>query len=296
MKAMILAAGFGTRLKPLTNEVPKALMPVANIPVLDRNIEYLKSFGINDIIINTHHLSESISDFITQKTASKVNLTVRNEKEILGTGGGIANCRDFLGADTFIVLNSDVLTDIDINTAVKKHKEAGNTATIVLHDQEPFNQVTINKNHEVLKIDKKSSPEKLAFTGIHILEPEIFNHIPGKGYSDIILDCYNPLLESGGKISAHAASGHYWFDIGTVKSYIEANKFFLDLKKKSILKGPGTRIDPSVDLREWAIIGDNVRIGKKTVIERSIIWSSTNIGDGILLKDSVVTPFYTVKI
>jgi NDP-sugar pyrophosphorylase family protein len=293
MKAMILAAGFGTRLKPLTNKLPKALMPVANIPILERNIEYLNSFGITDIIINTHYLSESIHDFTTGKTTAKVNLTVRNEKEILGTGGGIANCRDFLGHDTFVVMNSDILTDIDINPAMERHREAGNLATMVLHDQEPFNQLVTDGNNNIMEIQRNSGQGKLAFTGIHILEPEIFNYMPRYGFSDIILDCYNPLLASGKKITAHVVSGHFWYDIGTIKSYIETNKHFLGPNK--ILKGSDTHIAPSADFREWAIVGDDVSIGEKAVIERSIIWNGTHIDDGTLVKDSVVTPLYTVK-
>ncbi|MFC1839736.1 sugar phosphate nucleotidyltransferase [Thermodesulfobacteriota bacterium] len=288
MKAMILAAGFGTRLKPLTEELPKALMPVANIPILERNIEYLNSFGITDIIINTHYLSESIHDF----TTGKVYLTVRNEKEILGTGGGIANCRDFLGDDTFVVMNSDILTDIDINAAIKRHKKTGNLALMVLHNQEPFNQIIIDGNNNIKEIHREG-PGKLAFTGIHVLEPEIFNHMPLEGFSDIILDCYNPLLASGKKITTHVVSGHYWYDIGTITSYIEANRYFLGPNK--ILKGSTTHIDPSADLREWAIIGDEVCIGEKAVIERSIIWNGTHIEDGTLVKDSIITPQFTVK-
>jgi len=293
MKAMILAAGFGTRLRPLTEKLPKALIPVANIPLLERNVEYLKSFEVEDIVINAYYLSESISNFILKKPIPKVKLTVRTEKEILGTGGGIANCADFFSEGTFVVINGDILTNIDINAAIKKHKDAGNLVTMVLHDHESFNQIVIDKDNKVRKIHKDKGPGRLAFTGIHILEPEIFDHMPKKGFSDIILDCYNPLIKSG-KMTAHTVSGHYWHDIGTIKSYIEANKHFLKFKNKKTLSGSGTHIDPSVTLREWAIIGDNVHIGKNTIIERSIIWDNTHIGNDILIKDSIVTSQCTV--
>ncbi len=295
MKAMILAAGFGTRLKPLTETTPKALMPVANIPVLERNIEYLKSFGIDDIIINTHYLSEFILEFINGITDPKVNLTVRNEKEILGTGGGIANCRDFLDGDTFIVMNSDILTNIDIDAALKRHREMNNTATMLLHDQALFNQVVIKGNY-IQEIHVNTGPERLAFTGIHILEPEIFNHLPHQGFFDIITGCYRPMLESGEKITAHVASGHYWFDIGTTKSYFQANKYCLDMIKSKILIGTDTHIDPSAEFNEWAVVGNRVSIGQKAVIERSIIWSDTRIGNDEFIKNSVATPGCTVKV
>lgn len=289
MKAMILAAGFGTRLRPLTEKIPKALIPVANLPLMERNIALLKSWGIKDIIINAHYLSEAISNFASKLNDPDLNITVKTENEILGTGGGIANCADFLKDDTFVVFNGDILTDINIVTALKEHKENGSTATMILHDRAPFNQIVIDKNHKILKIHRSRGSERLAFTGIQILEPEILNHIPNSRYSDIIKECYNPLVEAGENIMAHVVTGHYWFDLGTTDSYVEANRFLLKSTGKKFLTGTGTRIPSDVSLKGWAVIGDNVRIGKGAVIERSILWDNIQIGDKAVIKNCIIT-------
>ena len=114
-------------------------------------------------------------------------------------------------------------------------------------------------------------------------------------FFDIITDCYNPLLESGGKISAQVVSDHYWYDIGTIQSYIDANKYLLRLNNKKFLTGKGTYLDPSITLKDWVIIGNNVQIGRNSIIERSIIWGNTNIKAGVHVRDSIVTSNCTVS-
>jgi mannose-1-phosphate guanylyltransferase len=291
MKAMIMAAGFGTRLRPLTDNIPKALLPVLNRPVLERNIEYLAGYGIRDIIINAHYHSDQIRKFVSACKIPKVNLTVSHEEEILGTGGGIARCRDFLEGDTFTVINSDILTDIKLDWAVKNHADSGAHATMVLHDCSRFNQIDITPDNRVKKIHRDTAPERLAFTGIHILEPEIFDFLPdGREYADIISSCYNPLIESGRPVNACIVSNHYWYDIGTIESYLNASRDFLKLENMEYAKGDNTRIDPSVKLINWAVIGNNVTVGKNAEIDSSIIWDNVYIEDGARIKDSIVTP------
>ena len=292
MKAMIMAAGFGTRLRPLTDNFPKALVPVLNRPVLERNIEYLCSYGIKDIIINAHYHRDRIQKFVSSCKIPGVKLTVSLEEEILGTGGGIANCREFLKNDTFIVINSDILTDINLDTAVNTHKKSGNIATLVLHDYTRFNQIDITPDNKVKAIHKDTAPGRLAFTGIHVLEPEIFNYLPGEGFADIITACYNPLIESDKSINAFKPINHYWYDIGTIESYTKANKDFLRFEDTQFIKGENTRIDSSVVLKNWAVIGNNVTIEKDTVIDSSIVWDNVIIKAGVKIKNSIVSTNY----
>ncbi len=289
MKAMIMAAGFGTRLRPLTDNFPKALVPVLNRPVLERNIEYLNSYGIVDIIINAHYHSDRIQDYIKSCKIPRVNLTLSSEEEILGTGGGIANCREFLKDNTFIVINSDILTNINLDKAVTCHMESGAIVTMVLHDCASFNQIDITPGSRVKAIHKDTAPGRVAFTGIHILSPQIFDFLPENGYADIISACYNPLLESGKPINAFTATDHYWYDIGTIESYKKANMDFLEFEDIKYLKGENTSLDSSVTLKNRAVIGSNVTIGKNTVIDSSIIWDNAVIKDGAQIKDSIVT-------
>jgi len=137
MKAMILAAGEGRRLRPLTTVCPKALMPVVNRPVIDRIIQFLKSHGVGEIIVNAHHHYEKIVDHLKEGSCFDMKVEVRVEKEILGTGGGIKNTRDFWDKAPFVVINGDILTDMDLRKAYESHLKRGNLATMVLHDLPP---------------------------------------------------------------------------------------------------------------------------------------------------------------
>jgi NDP-sugar pyrophosphorylase family protein len=287
MKAMIMAAGFGTRLKPLTDNIPKALVPVLNRPVLERNIEYLTRHGIKDIIINAHYHMDQLERFIKGCKIPRVNLSISLEPEILGTGGGLSKCRDFLKDDTFMIINSDILTDIDLDKAIESHKKSGAVVTMVLHDYQQFKQVAVT-NNTVNKIFRDTAPGRLAFTGIHVLSPTIFDWLPPKGYSDIISQCYIPMIESGISINAHMATGHYWYDIGTIESYIKASRDFLRFNNQHIVKGENVRLDESATIKNWAVIGNNVTIGKDVDIDSSIIMDNAVIKNGTHIKDSIV--------
>jgi NDP-sugar pyrophosphorylase family protein len=288
MKSMIMAAGFGTRLKPITDKIPKALVPVLNKPILERNIEYLAGYGIKDIIINAHYHMEQIESYIKECKIPGVNLSISMEPgEILGTGGGLSNCRAFLKDDTFMLINSDILTNIDLHKAVESHNESGAIVTMVLHDYPRFNQVEV-KDNRVTAIYKDTAPGRFAFTGIHVLSPEVFDWLPLNGYADIISECYTPLIKSGKSINAFIATGHFWYDIGTIDSYIKASLDFLMLNNQQIIKGENVRLDESATLKNWAVIGNNVTIGKDAVIESSIILNNAVIKNGAYIKKSIV--------
>jgi NDP-sugar pyrophosphorylase family protein len=287
MKAMIMAAGFGTRLRPLTDNLPKALVPVVNRPVLERNIEYLNKYGIKDIIINAHYHADQIQKFVSAFKVPEVNLTVSLEEEILGTGGGLSNCRGLLKDDTFIVINSDILTNINLDTILKNHRKSGDIVTLVLHDYPLFNQIDITDS-KIKMIHKTTASGRLAFTGIHVLEPDIFDYLPDQGFADIISDCYNPLMESGKSINAFTAMDHYWYDIGTLESYKKANIDFLKLENMQFVVGKNALIDPSVTLKNRAVIGNNSVIEKGAFIDNSIIWNNVIIKADTQIRDSIV--------
>jgi len=285
MKAMILAAGFGTRLRPLTEMKPKALMPVANKPILLRNIEYLISHGIAEIIVNAHHHSQQVVDCLKGSAPFVINVEVRVEQEILGTGGGIKNSEDFWGQEPFVVINSDILTDINLSAVYQVHQTSGALVTLVLHDCEPYNQVQIDDQWNITDIAKGKMPGRLAFTGIHLINPEILSRIPQGKFSDII-DCYRELIRLGKPVRACLVQGHYWRDIGSIQSYLEANR---ELADSSFVIGAGCSVDSSVKLMDWAVIGENSRLGKNAEVKRSVLWEGVSIKEGIKLVDTVVT-------
>jgi mannose-1-phosphate guanylyltransferase len=285
MKAMILAAGLGTRLRPLTEMKPKALMPVANKPILLRNIEYLISHGIAEIIVNAHHHSQQVLDYLKDGALFGLKIEVKVEAEILGTGGGIKNTEDFWDKEPFIVINSDILTDINLAAVYQVHQTSGALVTLVLHDCEAYNQVQVDDQWNITDIAKGNMPDRLAFTGIHVINPEVLSHIPRGLFSDII-ECYRKLIRLGKPVRACLVKGHYWRDIGSIQSYLEANR---ELAGNSFVIGPGCSIDSSVKLTDWGVIGQNSSLGKKAEVQRSVLWEGITIKEGIKVVDAVVT-------
>ena len=285
MKAMILAAGFGTRLRPLTETKPKALIPVANKPILARNIEYLISHGITEIIVNAHHHYQQIVNYLREQSSFGLNIEMKVEPEILGTGGGIKNTEDFWDKEPFFVINSDILTDINLVAVYHVHQTSGALATLVLHDCAPFNQIQIDDQWNITDIAKGNMPGRLAFTGIHVINPEILSYISKGAFSDII-ECYRGLIRVGKPVRACLVRGHYWRDIGSIQSYLEANR---ELAGNSFVIGPGCSVDSSVKLTDWGVIGQNSHLGKNVEVQRSVLWEGVTIKEGIKVMDAVVT-------
>ena len=291
MKAMILAAGFGTRLRPLTDKKPKALMPVVNKPIIARNIGYLKAHGVTQIVVNVHHHYQQVLEYLDGRRPFELPLDVRVEPEILGTGGGIKNTADFWDDEPFIVVNTDILTDINLTAAYEEHKKSGALATLVLHDREPFNQVQIDSGQRLTDIAKQNISGRFAFTGLHIMEPEFLSFIPDGVFSDVI-DVYRRLFPSERSVRAYFSEGHYWRDIGNVESYIQANK---ELADEVISIGADCRVHPSARLEEWVVMGDGCHLEEGVELRRSILWEGVRVKAGKKVVDSIVTAFNRVE-
>jgi len=292
MKAMILAAGMGTRLKPLTLNTPKALMPVGNVRIIDRIIEYLKQYCISELVINAHHHYEQIVEHLKGSRPFGINIDVRVEPNILGTGGGIKNTEDFWDKAPFIVINGDVLTNINLRMAYEAHERSGSLATLILHDKPPFNQIKIDDQKNITHIAGENLTNRLAFTGIHIIDPKIMAHIPEGIFSNII-HCYRELIRGGKPPKAYISAGHQWRDIGTVKSYVLANKEAL--QGESFLCSPDCRIDSSAGLKDWAVIGKETVLEQGVEVCRSIVWEKVKVKKGVKVIDSIVTAFKKVE-
>jgi NDP-sugar pyrophosphorylase family protein len=265
---------------------PKALMPVANKPILARNIEYLISHGITEIIVNAHHHHQQIVDYLREGSSIGLNIEVIVEQEILGTGGGIKNAEDFWNKEPFLVINSDILTDINLASVYQLHQTSGVLVTLVLHDCEPYNQVQVDEQWTITDIAKANMPGRYAFTGIHVIHPEVLSHIPPGIFSDII-ECYRDLIRQRKPIRACVVQGHYWRDIGSIQNYLEANR---ELAGNSFVIGPGCSVDSSVKLMDWGVIGENCHLGKNVVLQRSVLWDGVTVKEGTKVVDAVVTP------
>jgi len=262
MKALILAAGLGTRLTPYTDHTPKPLFPVGGRPLLDIIIRSLVTAGCESIIINTHHLHNKIDSFLNSQKYS-IPVSTRHEPVILGTGGAIKNTSDFWNNDPFIVINSDIFTDIDLREVYRFHLGHNYPATLVLTDYEEFNNVLVDEDNFIfcfenacanpLPCTNQGNIKRLAFTGIQVLNPEILDFIPANSFSNSI-DVYRRMISCGKKLHAFMPKNHSWNDLGTPEKFIKtvieetAPKAFMlafpDYKDRKInmfrLKGDGS--------------------------------------------------------
>jgi aminoglycoside/choline kinase family phosphotransferase/dTDP-glucose pyrophosphorylase len=225
MKALILAAGFGTRLLPHTQTIPKALFPIAGRPLIDIIIDQLVQNDCTGIIINTHHLHEDIDNYIRNRNYP-VPVSTRFEEKILGTGGAIKNVSDFLDDQAFLVINSDILFDINLGDVYKFHMSHPHPVTMVMHDYPAFNLVCVDDKGYVAGFspDSKHLPDArscLAFTGIQVVDPLILAFIPENRFISSI-NVYGDMIRAGHKIATFIPIGHYWRDIGSPESFTMA--------------------------------------------------------------------------
>ena len=284
---MILAAGGGTRLKPLTDLCPKVLVPVVNEPVLGRVIEFLEAHGVEEIVVNAHHHYQKMVDYLKQGNRSGVNMEIRIEKKILGTGGGIKNTQDFWGQDPFIVINGDILTDIDLRTVYEYHLKRNNLITMVLHDFPVHNKIRVDNEMNILSVGPGTNLKgALAFTGIQVIDPEVLDTMPeNKNYS--IIACYKKFIDLKKPLRGYLATGHSWVDIGTIPDYMRSNFELLPPEKLAIARE--CHIDPDATLKEWAVIGKGSSIEKGALVKRSVLWSDVVVREGVEVVDSIVT-------
>ncbi|SDU61055.1 sugar phosphate nucleotidyltransferase [Desulfobacula phenolica] len=214
MKALILSAGFGTRLLPYSKTIPKPLFTLMSKPLLEHVIKHLVDNGCDYILINTHHLHDQIEAFVDQLDVP-IDIKTIHEPVILETGGAIANAKPFLTDDPFFVINSDVISNVNLNKLYAFHKESKSLATLVLHDHDKFNKVSIDDQGYIQNFDSKANG--LAFTGIQVLSPQIYDYFPDKkSFSSI--EVYQRLIRRK-KVKAFVEKNIFWSDIGTLESY-----------------------------------------------------------------------------
>ena len=225
MKALILAAGYGTRLKPYTDTTPKPLFPIDGRPILDIHIEALQRAGCRAVMVNTHHLHHKIAAHIAQQHYP-TRVDISYESTILGTGGAIKNVSHFWDQQPFVVINSDIVTDIDLKRVYEFHCSHPHPVTLVLHDDPQFNSVCVDADGFVAEFGTTPDPcgpaeTVLTFTGIQILDPSVLDDIPGNGFFSSI-DAYRKIIRRGAGIRAFINRGGRWLDIGTPANYRRA--------------------------------------------------------------------------
>lgn len=235
MNGMILAAGLGSRLKPFTETQPKALLPINGKTLLQRNIEYLQLFNVKDVVVNVHHFASQIKDAVQQNHGWGSNISISDETDIiLETGGGLKKAAFFLedSSEAFVLMNADMLTDLDIDEIHNLHLQTKVLATLAVTNRSTSRYLLFNENNilcgwlnEKTGEQKGKPGNKKAFSGIHIISPQIFKHIHEEGKFSMI-DLYLRLAAEGFKINCYDHSGGKLIDVGKPESVTIAEEIF----------------------------------------------------------------------
>lgn len=301
-KAFVLGAGLGTRLRPLTDVVPKPLIPVHHRPLMVRAFEHLRSAGFSEFVVNTHHLPEAYNTAFPGHSWEGCPLTFRHEPVLLETGGGLANVADLFQNGTFLVCNGDILTDLPLAPAITAHQESGNLVTLLLRQNTAVRNVafdaasgrvldlrnTLNTNH----------PDQRGFTGVYLVEPGFFHYlIPGKIES--VVAGFLRAIQAGEKIAGVPAEEGVWLDLGDRESYLAAHRLGREIPfpayspwsaDETAAIHPDARISPGVIIGPDCSIGPRAVVESGCVLKNTVVWPGARVPAGSRLDGEIVLP------
>lgn len=307
MKAMIMAAGVGSRLMPMTVDIPKPMIPMGNRPLMENTVNLLEQNGFTELIANLHYQADVIGSHFGDGSKFGVSMNYSREDELKGTAGGVKNCEWFLD-DTFVIVSGDALTDVNLSELVEAHRNKGALATIALkqvEDVQHFGVVITDESGKIQKFQEKPRPEealsKMANTGIYVFEPEIFKYIPARQFYDFGKQVFPCLVKADAPFYGVEVDS-YWCDVGNINTYRQAHSDIL--AERVQYQSNGTIIDGSgqskVLLEERVEIGDNVRftgnvvigagckIADNVIIDSSVIWNDSIIDNNVLIENAVI--------
>ena len=317
-----MAGGEGTRLRPLTSNQPKPMMPVANRPMMEHILDLLKEHGFEDIVVTVAFLANTIRNYFGDGSEFGVRMVYATEESPLGTAGSVRNAMEELKDERFLVISGDVLTDIDLSAIVRFHEEKGAMATIGLKAMEnplEFGIVITKEDGSVERFLEKPTWGQVFSdtinTGIYVLEPQIFDYIDADKPVDFSSEVFPKLLDDGQPLFGYVADG-YWEDVGTLEAYVRAHQDILDRKVglgipgfemgQGVWLGEGSEIDPAAKIegpavigdycrvqagahiREYTVLGSNVLVGNDAYLERAIVHDNAYLGSSVRLRGAVV--------
>ncbi|MBV8857090.1 MAG: NDP-sugar synthase [Acidobacteria bacterium] len=312
MRAMILAAGYGTRLWPLTIDRTKPAIPFMGRPLIGYVAEYLAGYGFDDIVVNLHHQPESVRAALGDGSRFGVRFHYVEEPVILGTSGAIGNARHLLDGDHFVVINGKLATDIDLGEALETHRRTGALATLVLRPNPARERYSVVHVRDGLvegfggypasdkaggapgaapksESDSRGGGAALAdesdavgaplmFTGIQILDPRVFKYIPPGVFSHSVTDVYVPAIARGERVAAHVARGA-WYELSTVRRYLDTSVTLLKREGRDVELGEGSVVEVGAGVTE-SVLWENVRVARGARVSRSVLGAGVRVGPG----------------
>jgi mannose-1-phosphate guanylyltransferase len=304
MKAMVLAAGLGTRLKPITFEIPKPMVPVLDRPVMAHIVQLCERQGFDELVANLHHYPDTIRAYFGDR------LSWSFEPELLGTAGGVRNAAEFFGDDPVVVVSGDALTDIDLRALVDRHRAAGGIATLTVKqvpDTREYGVVVHDEQGRVQGFQEKPDPAEALSTlgncGIYCMSPEIFDYFPERPFVDWAQDVFPTLLENDVPFHIHEIDD-YWNDVGSLgelrQGTWDALEGLLRIEAAAgelpdgveVIDGPvwvgeGCAFGDGVRLMGPIVIGDRCRIGDGAALRETIVFPGGEVAAGEILIDAI---------
>jgi mannose-1-phosphate guanylyltransferase len=292
LKTLVLAGGFGTRLRPLSCSRPKALFPIANKPLIDYTLESLSDTGVETVILAVYYMAESLVRYLGP-TKYNLGILYSREQRPLGTGGPIKKAKDMLNGENFMVMNGDLLTDFDYKRLLNYHEEKGGIATVALtqvEDPTKYGSVELDWEGRIIRFVEKpefgKAPSNLINAGIYIFEPEIFDYIPDGVKVRIETDVFPKLAEEQ-QLYGFESHG-FWMDIGEPIDYLNANAAVL-ARQKRVVKPESIKIDVSAVIYGPCNFGENIVIGADSRIGPNVsIADDVSIGKGCRIENSII--------
>lgn len=288
---MVLAAGLGLRMRPLTERRAKPALPVLDRPLIAWTLERLVRAGVTDVVVNLHHRPASVRRVVGDGRRFGLRVRYSFEREILGTAGGPRKARRLLGQGPVLLVNGDVLFDFDLAAIVERHRRSGAAATLALKpnpDPRSYGAVVTDRRGRILSLAGKPRPARgrvSLFTGVHVLEPTLLERLR-PGVSDSVRDLYAPLVAEGALLLGIRAKGA-WYDLGGPSQYLSAQRRLLRRTRAGRLVHPSATLAPGARVTA-SVVGPDARIGAGAVVVRSVLWERVAVGAGATVRDSVV--------
>jgi NDP-sugar pyrophosphorylase family protein len=298
MRAIVLSAGYGTRLWPLTEDRTKPAIPILGKPLVGYVAEYLASHDVDEIVVNLHHRPESVRKALGDGSQFGVKLHYVEEPVILGTSGALDNAREFFRDDTFVVINGKIITDIDLSAALETHRRTNALATLVLLPNRLRERFTVvNTNDELVTgfggMPTGADENPLMFTGIQLFEPRIFDYIPKGVFSHSTTDVFPQAIARGERIVAHVAEGK-WRELSTLRRYLDISIELMAEVGNTITVGAGCTIEENANIAE-AVLWDRVIVEAGAQVRRSVLADGVVIRSNDVIENAVVVPAALVE-
>jgi mannose-1-phosphate guanylyltransferase len=295
-QAFVLGAGLGTRLRPLTNDLPKPLIPIFQKPLITFALDHLIDVGVERFVINTHKRAELFENPFHDNEYEYHSLTLVHEPDLLETGGGIKNAERYLGTDPFLTYSGDILTDINLQALIDEHFRCGNDVTLALRNTNLASDVALREHRVVDIANRHGATGNIDFANVAVWNPMIFQRIPPRqkiSFIPIVADW----IGTGGKIGGLVMNDGKWFNIGSRVEYLDVHRTILrehwvpqyvKLPKWPEQVAKSATVDPSAQVRGCSVVGENCQVGAEAILEDTILWPGAQIASKSQLHGCIV--------